>query len=312
MIEFHYHGFYIRVLAEANVKDSAWILEQLQQDFFSFLSLKEVPNLEIQLVKSLTKPKFRLKLFSSKLVRRFISSSGPYYEGHAGFQAILNKDNYGKKIFNVTGNDRQFNYEVIYAFILSSIGEAMEAKGFHRLHGLGISTDQKSVVVPLPSDRGKSTACHWLLENTDLKFLGDETIFTNGLSVFAFPIRRALREKDFALLKSQEARLFNRLFFERKYLFSWPQNRIKSSDNTFTVVLFRNTFSFTKFAWSFFWGLGNAQMAEFLIRADNLPVLAFIALSRIKCLLHLKKHIFYLDRWENSPELNWKKLKDLL
>lgn len=312
MIEFHYHGFYIRVLAEANVKDSAWIIEQLRQDFSSFLGTNEGLNLEIQLVSYLVKPKFYLKLFSSKLVRRFASSSGPYYEGHGQFKALASKDPLGKKIFKVTGNDRQFIYEVIYAYILSTAGEALEVRGFHRIHGLGLSTDQKSLVIPLTSGQGKSTACDWLLKNTDLKFLGDETIFTNGLSVFAFPIRRAIREKDFALLDSQEGRLLNRIFFEKKYLFSWAQGRIKTSDDKFNIVLFKNTFSFTKFAWSFFWGLGNAQMAEFLIRVDNLHLLAYIAIGRIKCLLRLRKHILYLDRWEKSPELNWKNLKTLL
>ncbi len=309
MICIHFRGFHIRVSSEKNLEDGEWILSQLNADFKELIGFCDVPDLEIQILTDLETPKLRLALFTSKLLVRHTSALGPFYVGFGNLKAQLSISRKGMKRFSISGESKQYIYEVLYAFILSSIGEALETRGFHRIHGLGFSESQSALVIPLNSGRGKSSMVHWLIDNTKVKFFGDECVFTNGNEVFAFPVRRALREEDITPNTSTSFRKFDRIFFEKKFLTDWPADRIQESSDNFKIILFKNTFSFAKFAWTFFWGLGNAQMAEFFLRADNFPNLVKIAFSRLRCLKRLRAHIVVLNNWDKSPATNWSCLK---
>lgn len=308
MIHIHYHGFYIHLCSEANLKNADWLTSQLLADFAEFEPAEAPPNLEINILKSVEEPALRLRIFSSKLVHRYLVANGIFYKGRGNLKAHLKIESSGLKTFCISGDNSQHLYEVLYAFILSSIGEHLEARGMHRVHGLGIANSLCALIVPLPSGRGKSTMAHWLLENTDLKFLGEETVFTNGREVLAFPIRRAICEKDFEASGAQFERLFNREKFEKKYLLGWRPFRIVERQAQFKIVLFENTFTWLSFAWSFFWGLGNAQMAEFFIRADNIFILLKIAWGRLKCLDRFRGKFIFLKHWQSSPQKNWDSL----
>ena len=95
--------------------------------------------------------------------------------------------------FTITTLDPDLQYEACYLFLLSQAGEALDRRGLHRVHALGIEIGGRAVLVLLPMGGGKSTLGEALLHRPEVRLLSDDSplVDRHGM-VHAFPTRIGL------------------------------------------------------------------------------------------------------------------------
>lgn len=171
-------------------------------------------------------------------------------------------------------------YEAAYTTLLSAIGEALDLKGYHRVHALGFERHGQGWLVLLPSGGGKSTTCARLLNDPEVRILSDEMPLIRDGMAYPFPIRMALKPEDAAsLFPKIEGRRFERRLYPAKLLFPIPFDRIAQPVRISRLILNRPRVILW-FA-NVVVGLGLVQMTEHMLRFDALFRLVEIALRRL-------------------------------
>jgi hypothetical protein len=117
----------------------------------------------------------------------------------------------------VQGEDDHLVHEAVYHFLLSRIGEHIEARGLTRLHALGLSGRHGAVAVMLPSGGGKSTLALRALRENGVRLLSDDSplIDRRGMA-HPFPLRVAVNPTDAATLPDAAVRRMERMEFHPK------------------------------------------------------------------------------------------------
>ena len=117
----------------------------------------------------------------------------------------------------IQGEDDHLVHEAAYHFLLSRIGEHLEARGLTRLHALGVSGAQGAVAVTLPSGGGKSTLALRALREEGVRLLSEDSplIDRHGMA-HAFPLRIAVNPTDAATLPEGSVRRMDRMEFHPK------------------------------------------------------------------------------------------------
>jgi len=196
--------------------------------------------------------------------------------------------------------DRYLVYEAAYLFLLSQIGEALDARGLHRLHALAMSWRGRAILALLPMGGGKSTLGVELLKEPDLQILSDDSpVMDRRGRAFAFPLRLGLlggREQE---VPEEHRRLIQRMEFGPKYVvnYSYFASRVAASAEPGLVILGRRTlarkgrvepasYSETVRAMmpNMVLGLGLYQGLEYLVQSSTAELLgkAGVVLSRFR------------------------------
>jgi hypothetical protein len=117
----------------------------------------------------------------------------------------------------IQGEDADLVHEAAYLFLLSRIGEHLDARGLPRLHALGLSGATGAVAVMLPSGGGKSTLALQALRDDGCRLLSEDSplIDRRGL-VHPFPLRIGVNATDEALLPDGPVRKLERMEFHPK------------------------------------------------------------------------------------------------
>jgi hypothetical protein len=117
----------------------------------------------------------------------------------------------------VQGEDANLVHEAAYHFLLSRIGEHLDARGLVRLHALGLSGPAGAVAVMLPSGGGKSTLALRALRDPDCRLLSEDSPLIDRRGVARpFPLRIGINETDAALLPEGQTRRLERMEFHPK------------------------------------------------------------------------------------------------
>jgi hypothetical protein len=182
------------------------------------------------------------------------------------------------------------SFEFVTNLIISLLGESLDRRGFHRIHGIGHCRPQThyAQVFPRNSNFGKSTFCFKLLEHRNDLIFGDEIVITDGFRIFPFPIPISLKNKSqLSSAKKFNYQETNKVFWGYRILVQIPNSRISHSVENFKIS-FQSTFSQNCYVISFSLGLGYLQMKEFMIRFDNIFDLVKIFFSRLRVFSKLK------------------------
>lgn len=92
-------------------------------------------------------------------------------------------------------DDFEMSYEVLYLAVLSFLGESLDRKGIHRIHGLGLVFGGDGMILMAASGTGKSTLGMNLLFGEGPGILSDDTpAVTWPATAVAFPLRVALEK----------------------------------------------------------------------------------------------------------------------
>jgi hypothetical protein len=117
----------------------------------------------------------------------------------------------------VQGEDEHLVHEAAYHFLLSRIGEHLEARGLTRLHALGMSGGQGAVAVMLPSGGGKSTLALRALREEGVRLLSEDSpLIDRRGNAHPFPLRIAVNPTDAATLPDGTVRRMDRMEFHPK------------------------------------------------------------------------------------------------
>lgn len=179
-------------------------------------------------------------------------------------------------------------YEVAYTTLLSAIGEALDKRGFHRVHALGFERYGEGWLVVLPSGGGKSCLCSLLLRDPSVRIFSDEMPLLRDATIFPFPVRIALKPRDAqALMPDQIGRSFQRRLFPAKQLFPIPPTRVSAPLPVTRLVVRKSGRHSGLRVFSSLWsslvvGIGLTQMSEHMIRIPSLPRLFLIGCSRLR------------------------------
>ena len=170
--------------------------------------------------------------------------------GHAGRRIIdfggrgLGTFNAQTRRFRIVSRDAHLVYEAAYLFLLSQIGEALDARRLHRLHALAMSHRGRSVLVLLPMGGGKSTLAASLLKHSSLSILSDDSPFIDRAgTAFAFPLRLGMVRDDEQQVPEDHRRLVRRMEFGPKYLvnYSYFADRVEEQAAPGLILLGRRT-----------------------------------------------------------------------
>lgn len=309
MLLFDFWGFTVGVRA-FNSPSNAKLLENLQFDFSSYVVSDESTecNVLIEIEEKMKKPAVRVLLFSTRLCKRFFHYPGIHFEGPNDFCARLDFLDPRKIEMHVSNCGTDYTHEFLFSYILSVVGEEMDKRGFHRIHGFSFRTSKTAMVVPLPTGRGKSSMISWILKNTNARCLGDETLFTDGQVLLPFLVRRALSKDSIGHEANRPSAKLKRIGAGEKLLFGWPDGASTQMEEDFRIALFGNVYTKMQFAWTFFWGIGNSQMIEFFLRLNNLYSLFKIAVSRLRVAIRLIQLVEVEPLWSQSSVENWHNL----
>jgi len=124
--------------------------------------------------------------------------------------------------FRVFSRDLDLLYEAAYLFLLSQCGEALDARGMHRVHALCVSVDDCAALVLLPMGGGKSTLGSQLLSIPEISILSDDSpLIDRKGDVHAFPLRLGLLPGSEGAVPASQLRRINRMEFGPKLLVNY-------------------------------------------------------------------------------------------
>ncbi|MGQ9633526.1 MAG: hypothetical protein ACUVXB_04710 [Bryobacteraceae bacterium] len=110
-------------------------------------------------------------------------------------------------------------YEAAYLFLLSQLGESLDARRMHRLHAVDISWNRRAVLVMLPMGGGKSSLTLEMLKHPRFQILSDDSPFIGPQGeVKACPLRFGLLLGEEQEVPAGQRRLIDRMEFGPKYV----------------------------------------------------------------------------------------------
>jgi hypothetical protein len=117
----------------------------------------------------------------------------------------------------IRGENPHLVHEAAYLFLLSRIGEHLDAIGLPRLHALGLAGPRGAICVLLPSGGGKSTLAVSALADRRVRILAEDTplLDTRGF-VHPFPLRIGVNPGDADRLPPGSVRRIERMEFHDK------------------------------------------------------------------------------------------------
>ena len=145
-----------------------------------------------------------------------------------------------ERIFRIYTRDPHLQYEASYLFLLSRIGEELDQRRMHRIHGLALSYNGRAVLAVLPMGGGKSTLGAHLLKNPAFGFLSDDSPFIDAAgAVHAFPLRLGLLPGGEGEIPPKYLRTIQRMEFGPKHLvdYRYFASRIQASAEPGIVFL---------------------------------------------------------------------------
>ncbi len=200
-----------------------------------------------------------------------------------------------KQLFRLYSNDPDYQYEAIYLFLLSRIGELLDVKQMHRIHSMALSYKGKAILAILPMGGGKSTICSSLLQYQEFNFLSDDSpmIAADG-SILAFPLRLGLLPGNEKEIPEQYIRRIQRMEFGPKVLvdYEYFAPRVQPTAEPGIIFLGRRSLSndcrieeiglieqYKSILADCVVGLGLYQGLEFVMRSSPLELFAKIGIA---------------------------------
>lgn len=222
----------------------------------------------------------------------------------------------GIKAAKIFSNDENLIYEILYIFVLSQSGEYFDKNGLMRIHAMGVRSHKQTTVFYGSRGTGKSTLFTSLITDKSSAFYSDELCLLDikDSLVKPFPIRIALNDetlKDVTIPRPLSN--LKRLFLDEKKTYPFPKDQLAPPDTIKNFVILgpfkgRNKISPAtgyfkfKFYFEFVLGIGLIQMAEFILRPDNITGILKIFYNRLRSLHLINQSSLYL--WQRSGNLD--------
>jgi hypothetical protein len=122
----------------------------------------------------------------------------------------------------VTSDSLHLLHEIAYLTILSRVGDALDRKGLHRLHALGVAVEGRAALFLMPSGCGKSTLGLGLMQaGAELELVSDDSpLIGRSGRVLPFPLRIGVLGGPPPGVPEHFVQYMERMEFAPKYLVS--------------------------------------------------------------------------------------------
>ena len=122
----------------------------------------------------------------------------------------------------VTSDNLSLLQEIAYLTILSRVGDALDRRGLHRLHALGVGRDGRAALFLMPSGCGKSTLGLGLMQaRVGLELVSDDSpLISRRGRVLPFPLRLGVLGAPPPGIPERFVQQMERMEFAPKYLVS--------------------------------------------------------------------------------------------
>lgn len=237
------------------------------------------------------------------------------YSINSSFVSEVRYKNFAKiKYISINTSDFETTKDILYFIFLSISGEYLDSNKMMRLHAVSFSYNEKSFVFIGRQKVGKSTIAEYFINEPGYQFFSDEiTILNlNDMKIYPFPVPIKTVNTNINCNKSR--------FFNEKNKIFFPNAKISPPKVlNFVFLLKRKTALTIKIA-SFFekfisffeivLGIGVIQMAEYLIRLNNISTILVILKNRFLLFFTLNKKCFFILTCSNNKNhsLNFIKL----
>ena len=191
-MKFNFYGFKIQVQTESIV-----IEQKLKVDFNYFVQdFIEKPNLNITIeLKEDLSNCVPENLVATKQSFNSISYDVGAVRYNDYYGEVVTKFDYQNETCTVYGLDEGRIHEVVYLVILSRQGKWFDRNGMHKIHAMGVSKDNRNMLLMLPMKGGKTTTFTKFLEDESYQIISDDSpvIKLNG-DIKLFPIRLGVEQ----------------------------------------------------------------------------------------------------------------------
>lgn len=210
---FDFYGLTIEVSSSSKV-----LVEEVLRDFAYFRTARGEGKVQIEM--HLTPPPYAgLPPLSASLITPrnvcFQNKKITYIDYFGQGLAVFNRE---EKHCMVYGTDIDLLHEIVFLFILSTVGQYLDSRGIHRIHALGVSYNNRGILL-LPSGGGKSTMALELLCHPGFLLLGEDTpLIDRHGHILPFPLRLGVRPEQDTGIPSQYLRTMRRMEFDPKTL----------------------------------------------------------------------------------------------
>lgn len=329
-IQLNAHG--VRVMLCAASGDAALdVLPHLASDFEYFLTadIDADCDIRIELINTLTDDSLPSDL--KPLGRPLFCANGGRVFGwgartvcdYGGGAFVITEWRNKTRHFRVIARSAADLHEFSYTALLSALGEALDRRGFHRVHALGLQIEDRAGIVILPSGGGKSAMAALLAQHSDVRLFSDETPLIKENIIYPFPLRMALRPHIAEVLGLPQAeRRFKRRGYGEKSLYAFAPDKVaKPSPIDFVMIgKIASTPAIERASTArvmsglidaMVVGRGVAQMAEHMLRPSNTLSLLAIGASRLQTAARLvRKSSGYVFEVSADARLNALKLRE--
>jgi hypothetical protein len=123
----------------------------------------------------------------------------------------------GRKSCDIYATDFDLIREIAYLFLLSTVGQHLDARRLHRIHAMGVNYRSHGVLLLLPSGGGKSTMTFELLRDPQFTLLSEDTPLLDPRGrIHPFPLRLGMRPGGTVDVPEHQQRRLRRMEFEPK------------------------------------------------------------------------------------------------
>ncbi|UCC38670.1 MAG: hypothetical protein JSV96_12690 [Candidatus Aminicenantes bacterium] len=212
-----YFNFYDFTIGVSSA--SAGLLEEIRRDF-SYFRVPVGKN-DMQIKINISPPPYsELPSVPATLITPrnvcFRNNKTTYVDYFGKGMAIYDRQN---RDCVIHGIDPDLVHEIVYHFILSTVGQYLDSKRIHRIHALGVCYYQRNILLVLPSGGGKSTLVLKLLHCPGFKLLSDDTpLIDRHGNILPFPLRLGVQPGQTQGIPEKSLRTVKRMEFEPKTL----------------------------------------------------------------------------------------------
>lgn len=330
MNEFEVHGLRLRI-------DGDWpeVVEDLRLDYVWFERRSETAGpVDVSVRIERRPPDFDR---FGELVASFVTPRNVVYD-HDGLSVV---DYFGRAVsvldrsrgeLTVQGESEHLVHEAAYHYVLSRIGEHLEAIGLTRLHALGLVGGRGAVAVMLPSGGGKSTLALRALRADGIRVLSEDSPLIDRRGVLhPFPLRIGVNATDADRLPAGSVRRLERMEFHPKLALDLEAfaDRIESRPHPLEHIVIgrrslghearvervRRPAAIGTLVREAVVGVGIYQGMEFILQRGMRDVVGKldIALTRtLCCAAGLRRAHVWRATFGRDHERNWQALEPLL